>query len=385
MSTAGPQNFFPTLKEKKSEQQQTTLLRDQISIWGPAAAAAGFQHVLKGFLYIPRILFRAEPFVQLSPPPLFPHSLSRENLQKVFDTLQQHLPVGENPSAPSCCCCCHSSFSTIDGQLVFGNLFFSLSTPLHNWFHFITERFAMVLPWRQRGTHITLKKMGKSKSFFFPSGMVYIYPYLYCVYKYPFHTHTHTQTHAELFIIYFSSFRVSNGNRWCQLQLGRVCVCVCVSYTDTSVHPRVCVSKWKWSIDWTPARPHTRTHNTKREKKGWKNLLLHASWTEMYTQERSSWWWRAFSSSYFYPCAFDLSSMDGKKEIFIENRYSIQIRAGCNILPGAAPAPETILLSPVKRKKMMARFCLPPCYSCCVCDWILILGRKGATFGFVEE
>jgi hypothetical protein len=55
------------------------------------------------------------------------------------------LPVGENPSAPSfCCCCCHSSFSTIDGQLVFGNLFFSLSTPLHNWFHFITERFAGV-------------------------------------------------------------------------------------------------------------------------------------------------------------------------------------------------------------------------------------------------
>jgi hypothetical protein len=36
--------------------------------------------------------------------------------------------------------------------------------------------------------------------------------------------------------------------------------------------------------------------------------------------------------------------MDGKKEIFIENRYSIQIRAGCNILPGAA-APETPPLS----------------------------------------
>jgi hypothetical protein len=33
-----------------------------------------------------------------------------------------------------------------------------------------------------------------------------------------------------------------------------------------------------------------------------------------------------------------------KKEIFIENRYSIQIRAGCNILPGAA-APETPPLS----------------------------------------
>jgi hypothetical protein len=26
-----------------------------------------------------------------------------------------------------------------------------------------------------------------------------------------------------------------------------------------------------------------------------------------------------------------------------------------------------LLLSPVKRKKMMARFCLPPCYSSCVC------------------
>jgi hypothetical protein len=84
------------LKEEKSEQQQTTLPRDQISIWGPdaASAAAGFQHVLKGFLYIPRILFRAEPFVQLSPPPIVSAllSLERENLQKVFDTRNNICP-----------------------------------------------------------------------------------------------------------------------------------------------------------------------------------------------------------------------------------------------------------------------------------------------------
>jgi hypothetical protein len=122
-----------------------------------------------------------------------------------------------------------------------------------------------VLPWRQRATYITLKKMGKSKSFF-PSGMVYIYPYLYCVYKYPFHAHTHTQTHAELFIIYFSSFRVSNVNRWCQLQLGRVCVCA--SYTDTSV--RVCVCEQMEMIHRLNSGTATLAHSTqhKERKKG---------------------------------------------------------------------------------------------------------------------
>jgi hypothetical protein len=88
----------------------------------------------------------------------------------------------------------------------------------------------------------------------------------------------------------------------------------------------------------------TLAHTTQREKKrdGRTSSSMHPGLKCIHRSGRHG--DDELSLSYFHPCAFDLSSMDGKKEIFIENRYSIQIRAGCNILPGAA-APETPPLS----------------------------------------
>ncbi len=141
------------------------------------------------------------------------------------------------------------------------------------------------------------------------------------------------------------------------------------------------------------------THTTQREKKRGEPplssfLLLPA---EMYTQKRSSWWWRAFS-----PSIRLWSLLDGREQFFffffffffylLKKNIRYKNRAGCNILPGIIFT-GLLLLRQKERKKMMARFCLCPRVILVVVRVWLVpnpgkkkrRNKKGATFGFVEE